>query len=199
MLIEHLGCRPQVHPTAYVAPTAVLCGDVRVGPNCRILFGAQVIAEGGSISLGEQCIVLENAVIRATETHGVSIGATSVIGPHAHLVGCELGPAVFVATGASIFHGARVGAGAEVRINAVVHLRTELPAGTVVPIAWVAVGAPAQLLPPGEHEKIWALQEPLDFPGTAYGVARSAASMERITAVLARRLGSHRSDRVIDD
>jgi carbonic anhydrase/acetyltransferase-like protein (isoleucine patch superfamily) len=40
MLIEHLGRRPQLAPTAYVAPNAVVCGDVVVGEDCRILFGA---------------------------------------------------------------------------------------------------------------------------------------------------------------
>jgi hypothetical protein len=40
MLIEHRGKRPDVHPTASVAPTAVLCGDVRIGPEARVLFGA---------------------------------------------------------------------------------------------------------------------------------------------------------------
>lgn len=52
MLIEHLGESPIVDPTAYVAPNAVVCGDVTVGPGVRIMFGAQVIAEGGSIKIG---------------------------------------------------------------------------------------------------------------------------------------------------
>jgi carbonic anhydrase/acetyltransferase-like protein (isoleucine patch superfamily) len=198
MLIEHLGRTPEVHPTAYVAPNAVLCGDVRIGPSCRVMFGAQLIAEGGQISVGEQTIVLENAVVRATEDHPLRIGRHCVVGPHAHLVGCEVDDGVFIATGASIFHGARIGRGAEVRINAVVHLKTELPPSTVVPIGWVAVGSPAQVLAPTEHDRIWALQEPLDFPATAYGVPRREASMEKITTVLAHRLASHRHDRPID-
>jgi hypothetical protein len=46
VLLEHRGASPQVHPTAYVAPTAVVCGDVRVGPHSRVLFGAVLSAEG---------------------------------------------------------------------------------------------------------------------------------------------------------
>lgn len=194
MLIEHLGKVPDVHPSAFVAPNAVLCGDVRIGPNCRVMFGAQLIAEGGSISIGEQTIVLENAVLRSTEDHSLTIGKHCLVGPHAHLVGCALDDAVFIATGASVFHGARLGSGAEVRINAVVHLKTELAPGTVVPIGWVAVGTPAEVLAPNEHERIWALQQPLDFPATAYGVPRSEATMEKMTSVSARRLASHRHD-----
>jgi carbonic anhydrase/acetyltransferase-like protein (isoleucine patch superfamily) len=197
MRIEHLGRSPEVHPSAYVAPNAVLCGAVRVGPHCRVLFGAQLIAEGGTIELGPQSIVLENAVIRATEAHSVAIGQHCLVGPQTHLVGCTLEDNVFIATGASVFHGARVGEGAEVRINGVVHLRTELPAGAVVPIGWVAVGNPAEILAPSEHDRIWALQQPLDFPATAYGVPRSEASMAKITAVSARRLAEHRHDRIL--
>ena len=52
MLIVHSGRQPQVDPAAWVAPNAVLCGDVTVGPGCRIMYGAQLIAEGGSISIG---------------------------------------------------------------------------------------------------------------------------------------------------
>jgi carbonic anhydrase/acetyltransferase-like protein (isoleucine patch superfamily) len=198
MLIEHLGKAPEVHPSAYVAPNAVLCGDVRIGPSCRVMFGAQLIAEGGCISVGEQTIVLENAVVRSTEDHSLEIGSYCLVGPHAHLVGCALEDGVFIATGACVFHAARVGRGAEVRINAVVHLKTELPAGAVVPIGWVAVGRPAQVLPPSEHDRIWALQEPLDFPATAYGVPRGEASMQKLTAVSSRRLASHRDDVLLE-
>ena len=50
-----------------------------------------------------------------------------------------------------------------------------------MPIGWVAVGDPARVLPPGEHEQIWAAQEPLDFPGTVYGVDRGTPATERMT------------------
>jgi carbonic anhydrase/acetyltransferase-like protein (isoleucine patch superfamily) len=49
MLVEHRGALPQVDPSAYVAPNAVLCGDVRVGADARVLFGAVVTAEDGSV------------------------------------------------------------------------------------------------------------------------------------------------------
>ena len=46
MILAHLGKSPRIDPTAYVAPNAVVCGDVTIGADCRILFGAQIIAEG---------------------------------------------------------------------------------------------------------------------------------------------------------
>lgn len=194
MILSHNGKSPTIDPAAYVAPTATLCGDVTIGPHCRILFGATIIAEGSKIEIGRHCIVLENAVIRSTARHTTTIGAHCLIGPNAHLVGCLVEDEVFIATGAAVFHGAVLRTQSEVRINAVVHLKTELPKGAMVPIGWVAVGSPATILPTTEHEAIWAIQKPLNFPLTAYGIDRSEASMIKITERMAEMLESHASD-----
>ncbi|HXT92035.1 MAG TPA: gamma carbonic anhydrase family protein, partial [Trebonia sp.] len=61
-----------------------------------------------------------------------------------------------------------------------------------------AVGDPAQLYPPGQHEEIWAVQEALDFPGTVYGVARDTPAVERMSRQSAW-FGAHSSDRIIGD
>jgi carbonic anhydrase/acetyltransferase-like protein (isoleucine patch superfamily) len=194
MIMTHLGKAPQIHPSAYVAPNALVCGDVAIGPDCRIMSGAQLVAEGGSIAIGAECIVMANAVLRAGARHPLSIGRNCLIGPNSHVVGCRIEDEVFVATGAAIFHAAELGKGSEVRVNAVVHLRTRLPAGTTVPIGWVAVGDPAAILPPDQHERIWAIQRPLDFPQTVYGFTREEADMVKITRRLAATLAAHRDD-----
>ena len=158
------------------------------------MHGASVIAEGGRITIAEHAIVMENAVIRSTARHSCAIGNFCLVGPNAHLVGCTLEDEVFIATGASVFHAAHVGRGSEVRINAVVHLRTRLSPGQTVPIGWVAVGDPVQILPPDQHDRIWQVQEPLNFPLTVYGLERQDASMIGITRHLAAMLASHRDD-----
>ena len=194
MIITHLGRSPRIDPSAYVAPNAVVCGDVSIGADCRILFGVQIIAEGGSIEIGRECIVMENAVLRAGARHSLAIGNNCLIGPNAHVVGCRIEDEVFIATGAAIFHGAHLGKDSEIRVNAVVHLKTHLAAGAIVPIGWVAVGEPASVLPPDEHERIWAIQKPLNFPLTVYGFEREEANMVKITRRLAANLASHRED-----
>jgi len=195
MLLEHLGKSPLIDPSAYVAPNAVLCGDVTVGPGARIMFGAQVIAEGGSIRIGRECIVMENAVLRSSPAHHLSIGDNCLVGPNAHVVGSTIEEEVFLATGCAVFHGSHIGKGTEVRINGVVHLKTRLAPGTTVPIGWVAVGDPAQIFPASEHEAIWKVQEPLNFPLTVYGFERSEASMKKITKRLSQALASHLNDK----
>jgi carbonic anhydrase/acetyltransferase-like protein (isoleucine patch superfamily) len=197
VLIEHQGKRPRVADSAYVAPTAVLCGDVTVGEDCRVLFGAVLTAEGGAIELGARCIVMENALIRGRADHPARLGDNVLVGPHAHVNGALIEDDVFVATGASIFPGARVGGGSEIRINAVVQVNSALAANTIVPIGWIAVGDPAELFAPDAHEELWPLQRAMDFPGTVFGMSREELTMEKVTRRYAELFGRHRSDRSV--
>jgi carbonic anhydrase/acetyltransferase-like protein (isoleucine patch superfamily) len=200
MILTHRDKTPQLHPSVYVAPNATVCGDVIIGAGSRIMFGACIVAEGETIEIGENCIVMENAVVRSTDQHLTRIGSHCLIGPNAHVVGCTLEDCVFVATGASIFHGAKLGYGSEVRVNAVVHLRTELPAYTTVPIGWVAVGTPMQMFTPDQHDAIWTIQKPLDFPKYVYGVERppeGQTNMPEITRRRSESLASHRDDTIV--
>jgi carbonic anhydrase/acetyltransferase-like protein (isoleucine patch superfamily) len=201
MFFEHGDRRPQVASDAWVAPTAVLCGDVRVGAGSCIAFGAVLVAEGGPLVVGRQTIIREHATLRATPEHPLEIGDYVLVGPRAALYGCRIEDEVFLATGATVFHGAEIGRGAEVRINGIVHVRTKVPPKGLVPIGWVAVGNPAEILPPGEHERIWAVQRTLDFPGVAYGLGRQSdgsVDMRELTARVAAGLRRHADDTWID-
>src|SRR4051812_12150340 len=117
MLIEHRGCAPVVPDSAYVAPSATLCGAVVLGEGTRVLHGAVLTAEDGEITVGENTVVMEHALVRGRSGHPAVIGAAVMVGPHAHVNGATVEDEAFVATGAALFPGAVVGAGAEVRIN----------------------------------------------------------------------------------
>ncbi|MFD3308339.1 gamma carbonic anhydrase family protein [Streptomyces sp. NPDC058694] len=199
MLIEHRGQRPVVPASAYVAPTAVLCGAVVLGEGARVLHGAVLTAEDGEVRTGENVVVMENALVRGRRRHPALIGNAVLIGPHAHVNGARIEDEVFVATGASVFPGAVAGAGSELRINSVLQTNSILPPGSVVPIGWIAAGAPeAQLFAPDRHDELWEVQRELDFPGTVYGVPRGT-SMRDIMAGQADHFAAHLDDRVLDD
>ncbi len=199
MRFEHLGVEPRIHPDAVIAPTAVVSGDVEIGPDCQVLHGAVITSEGGPITLGHDVIVMENALIRATSTNPVHIGDHVLVGPMASVSGATIEDEVFLATGTRVFNGARIGARSEVRINAVVHLRTTLPAETTVPIGWVAVGEPPQILSPDRHEEIWDAQRELDFPGYVFGLDRSTPDlMVQLTERYGRSLARHADDLRVD-
>lgn len=198
MILSHSGNSPIINESGYIAPTATICGNVKIGQNSVIMHGAAVIAEGSGIEIGDNCIVLENAVLRSTLHHRLKIGNNILIGPNAHVVGCIVEDNVFIATGASVFHGAKLRTGCEVRINGVVHIKTEIPENGVVPIGWVAVGTPAQILSPEKHEEIWAIQRTLNFNKFVYGVdwkPESAASlMPEIAKMMTGALKLHKED-----
>ena len=201
MILEHGGKRPRIHESAYVAPTAVICGDVSIGEDSRVLFGAVITAESGPVKIGSCCIIMENAVIRGTGRHPSVIGDHVLVGPRAYLTACTVEDDVFLATGATIFNGAVIKRRAEVRINGVVHLKTVLPEDAVVPIGWVAVGNPAEILPPDRHREIWAVQEPLDFPRFVFGLERPAEGrtiMPELTKRYAASLAKHQDDTILD-
>ena len=193
MIITHLEKTPRIHPSAYIAPNATVCGDVVVGAGSRIMFGACVIAEGQTLELGENCIVMENAVIRTTDEHPTKIGSHCLVGPHAHLVGCTLEDCVFIASGPSVFHGAHLAYGTEVPIGAVVHLRRRVPAHTSIPINWIAVGDPAEMFPPDQHDAIWRIQKPLNSPKFVYRVERAPDGESNMREITQRRSGALRS------
>ncbi|MFD3404799.1 gamma carbonic anhydrase family protein [Kribbella sp. NPDC058693] len=197
MLLEHRGRRPVVPESAYVAPSAVLCGAVVLGEGSRVLHGAVLTAENGEVRLGENSVVMENALVRGRADHPALIGDAVLIGPHAHVNGATVENEVFIATGAALFPGSVAGTGAELRINSVLHVNSRLEPGTILPIGWIAAGNPAQLFSPDRHEELWQTQRELDFPGTVYGVPRGTP-MREIMARQSEFFGAHLEDRLID-
>lgn len=194
MILEYAGKQPRVHEETYIAPNVILRGDVTIGKGCSILFGAIITAEGGPITIGDNCVIMEQSIIRGTSKNPVIIGNSVLVGPQSHLSGCKIEDEVFIATGSTIFNGAHVKKGCEVRINGVVHVNTMLEPGSLVPIGWVAVGNPAQIFPPEEHDKIWKIQKEMDFSGTVFGSDRSITQGENIRKY-ARSLLKHRGDK----
>jgi carbonic anhydrase/acetyltransferase-like protein (isoleucine patch superfamily) len=108
MEIRYRDRTPAVDPEAYVASTAVLSGQVRIGPGSCVLHGAVLAADGGPVKIGANCVVMEHAVLRGTPRHPLTLGDHVLAGPHSYLTGCTVGDEVFIATGAMVFNGALV-------------------------------------------------------------------------------------------
>jgi carbonic anhydrase/acetyltransferase-like protein (isoleucine patch superfamily) len=202
MLIEHQGKRPSIDTTAYVAPTAVICGDVTIGPRTHVSFGAVIEAHGSPVRIGAQCVIRENLNIRSTSRNAVEIGDHVLIGPHSSLKGCTVEDECFLATGVKIFQGARVGRRTEVRIDGIVHVGSVLPPNSLVPIKWIAVGDPAQLISPDQHGEIDKVLGGMDFPQKVYGVERQPVSgvdidMKEVTGRVTSSLAEHRGDTML--
>jgi len=193
MLIEHRGITPSVAESAYVAPTAVLCGDVEIGDDCRIMFGAVLVAEDAPVRIGPRTVIMENAIIRAWPQLPVAIGSDVMIGPGANVNGAQIDHDAFVAAGASIFPAAHIGERAIVRANAVVHINSELPAGRVVPEGWTALGRPAEVVPPGQDERMLFSLYGMNFTKAVFAEGRAEIGMKNYLDLF----GAHRDDRPV--
>jgi carbonic anhydrase/acetyltransferase-like protein (isoleucine patch superfamily) len=202
MILEHCGLRPKIAASARIAPNATIVGDVTIGENCAIGFGAVLTAESGPIRIGDNVIVMDTAVLRGIRNAPLSIARNVLVGPRSYLTGCTVEDDVFVATGATVFNKAVLKARSEVRINAIVHIKTVLPENAVVPLGWIAVGDPVKILPPERHDEIWAIQKTLDFPQTVFGVERPPEGQSFMGDVMARYARAlkrwHADDREID-
>jgi carbonic anhydrase/acetyltransferase-like protein (isoleucine patch superfamily) len=205
MLIKHRGVAPSVDATAFVAPTATLVGDVRIGPRARIMYGAVLDAEGSRIRVGEACVVAENAVVRATAVgdtdRPVQLDDHVFVGPHATLLGCTLGRCVYVGTGATVLHAATVAAGAVIAVGALVHARTDVPSQFFVPPQTLVIGAPARILTPDRVDEVSVAIREANFAGAAFGIR--AAWEDRITRyeqtaeVRVTEFGVHHDDEIV--
>ncbi|MFG1947374.1 gamma carbonic anhydrase family protein [Nonomuraea sp. NPDC048826] len=201
--IRHRGHEPQVHPTAYVAPTATLVGDVRVGPRARVMYGAVLDAEGSRIEVGEAAVICENAVLRGSAVAGdqpVLVGDHVFVGPQATLLGCEVGRCSYVATAATVLQCARLGAGSVVAVGALVHARTVVPDEFFVPPHTVALDAPVWLLAPGDPDLAEAIRQ-VGFAQVAFGVDAEwtdrISRYEHIAEVRVAEFGAHADDKVL--
>ena len=199
MLIEHRGRRPQIDPTAWVAPNATLSGAIQIGPGARILYGAVLTAEGGAdLRVGPRCVIMEQAVLRAAGRFPLTLGEEVLVGPHAYLSGCTVGPRTFIATGAMVFNGASLGEACVVALGGKVHIDTELPAGTWVPIGHIAFGRPGRVYPPDDAPAVHEQLNRLNFMRYVFGVDPEGKSRTEVMAEAmkkySRALAAHADD-----
>ncbi len=131
------GWTPRVDPTAFVAPTAVLIGNVVVEAGANVWFGAVLRGDQNEIRIGAKTSVQDNAVLHCNEENATVIGAGVTIGHGAILEGCVVEDGALIGMNATVLDGARVGAGALVAAGSVVRERGSIPPHTL------AAGIPA--------------------------------------------------------
>jgi carbonic anhydrase/acetyltransferase-like protein (isoleucine patch superfamily) len=141
MLIPFEGFTPRVSPDVFVAPTAVLIGNVVVESGASIWYGAVLRADHGEhgIVVGARTSVQDNAVIHVATERGTRIGNDVTIGHGALLEGCDIEDGALIGMGSIILNYARVGTRALIAAGSVVLERGQIPADTV------AAGSPARV------------------------------------------------------
>lgn len=137
-IVELDGIAPTIGDGVFLAPTAVLVGDVRVGDRANIWFGAVLRGDTSHIEIGEECSIQDTAVVHCAHNLPTILGARVVVGHGALLEGCVVEDEALIGMGAIVLQRARVGSGAMVAAGAVVAERAQVSAGTL------AAGVPAR-------------------------------------------------------
>lgn len=207
MLIRHRNSEPSVDSSAFVAPTAVLAGRVRVGPRSRIMYGAVLDSEGSRIEIGECTIICENAVLRATASgdkeYPVVIGDHVFISPHSTLLGCTVEPCCYIATGATVLQGATVRSGAVVAVGSLVHAMAVVPKEYFVPPNTIAIGDPIKLYSASDKEALAEAIRSIGFAKIAFGVEKSwedrLQRYREIAEVRSKEFAAHFDDVILSE
>jgi carbonic anhydrase/acetyltransferase-like protein (isoleucine patch superfamily) len=154
LLREFDGKRPQVDPSAFIAETAALIGDVVVGARSSIWFGAVLRGDVHSIRIGEETSIQDNAVVHVTEhRHATHVGSSVTVGHNVTLHGCTVGDLCIIGMGSVILDRAEVGDRCIIGAGALVTPGTKIPAG------YLAVGSPARATRPLREEELAWLTE----------------------------------------
>ncbi len=134
------GSAPRLHPTAFVAETGVVVGDVELGEGSSVWFGAVVRGDVCHVRIGSRTNVQDHAVIHVTTgTHPTLVGDEVTLGHRVTLHGCTVRNRVLIGIGAIVMDGAVIEDDAMVGAGALV------PPGMVVPSGMLALGSPAKV------------------------------------------------------
>lgn len=143
VILPFRGIYPTIHPSAYVAPGAVVIGDVEIGAEANIWFGCVIRGDVHSIRIGARTNVQDNSVIHVTRGTGPTcIGSGVTIGHNAVLHACSLEDDCFIGMGAVVLDDAVVEKGAMLAAGALLAPRKRIKSGEL----WA--GNPAKLFRP---------------------------------------------------
>lgn len=138
MIMTLRGVTPRVSPDAFIAETAALIGDVTVGKDSSVWFGAVIRGDTEPITVGEGTSIQDNCVLHTEKGHPLTVGSNVTVG-HGAIVHCScVGDNTLVGMGAVLLDGAVIGKNCIIGAGAVVKEHAVVPDGTMM------VGVPAK-------------------------------------------------------
>lgn len=145
------GDRPEVDPTAWVAPSATVVGAVSLGPGASVWYGAVLRGDLAQIVVGRGSNVQDGAVLHGDPGHPCELGSGVTVGHRAVVHGAVVEDDVLVGMGAVLLNGCRIGTGSVVGAGALV------PEGTLVPPRSVVLGVPGRVRATTTDEQVAAI------------------------------------------
>jgi carbonic anhydrase/acetyltransferase-like protein (isoleucine patch superfamily) len=139
-LAKHLGQTPDTARALFVAANATVIGDVTLGAQSSVFYGAVLRGDIARIVVGEGSNIQDNAIVHVADDLDANIGAWCTIGHAAIIHACTVEDECLIGMGATILDGARIGARSLVGANSLV------PQGMIVPPGSLVYGAPAKVV-----------------------------------------------------
>ncbi len=146
MLLPYAEFKPLVHETSFVAPTAVLIGQVTVGEGASIWFHCVARADINAIKIGTNTNIQDGCMLHVTQRNALTVEDRVTVGHGAILHACHIEPDCLIAMGVIVLDGAVIGAGSIVAAGAVVAPGSSIPPGSLV------MGVPGKVVRPVRAE-----------------------------------------------
>ncbi len=140
MILTYQGIRPDIHPSAYVAPGADIIGKVKLERDSSIWFGCVLRGDVNRIEIGQATNIQDGSILHVDDGHPCLIAHHVHVGHHANLHGCRVETGAMIGIGSIVLSGCRIGEEAIVGAGSVVL------EGTKIPPRSLAVGAPARVV-----------------------------------------------------
>ncbi|MGE0172348.1 MAG: gamma carbonic anhydrase family protein [Oligoflexales bacterium] len=140
MILTYLNKNPKIHENAFIAPTAVLVGDVEIEDDASVWFYGVVRADNDKIVVGKGGNIQDGAVLHTDPGYVLRVGPNVTVGHKAVLHGCTVGEGSLIGINAVVLNGATIGKSCIVGANALVKENFEVPDYSLV------VGSPAKII-----------------------------------------------------
>lgn len=140
MIIKYKNKAPVIDESCFIADNATVTGDVSIGKDSSVWFGAVVRGDASSITIGERTNIQDNAVVHGDPRYKTTIGNGVTVGHCAIVHSAEIGDNALIGMGAIVMNKAKIGK------NCIIGAGSLVTEGTVIPDNSVAFGSPAKVV-----------------------------------------------------
>ena len=140
--------KPQIATSAFIAENSTIIGEVTIGEDCSIWYGAVLRGDESLIQIGARSNVQDNCVLHGSKAYPTIIGEGVTIGHGAIVHGATIGDYTLVGMGSTILDGAKIGKNCVIGVNSLVTGKTEIGDGMMI------LGSPARAFKKLTEEEI---------------------------------------------
>jgi len=148
MILSYKGIWPEIRDSAFVAPSADIIGDVKIGDQSSIWFQCVIRGDVNSIRIGNRTNIQDQSTLHVTrKKYSLDIGDDVTAGHRVMLHGCKVGNRVLIGMSSTIMDGAEIGDDCVIGAGALVTQGKKIPPGML------AMGSPAKVIRPLTNEE----------------------------------------------